>query len=75
MHYYNTMTTCLYCKYLHIHLHIYITVGTIGSSPKIYQKVSYMYDELIQNLYIQSQKSDYMEMKISVHDNHTSDNL
>ena len=34
-----------------------------------------MYDELIQNLYIQSQKSDYMEMEISVHDNHTFDNL
>ena len=52
-----------------------MTVGTIGSSPKIYQKVTDIYDELIKNLYIQSQKSDYMEMKISVDDNHTSENV
>ena len=37
-------------------------------------KVTDIYDELIQNLYIQSQKSDYMEMKISVNDHHTSEN-
>ena len=75
MHYYQKNETCLYCKYLHVHLHLSITVGTIGSSPKIYQKVTDISDELTQNIYIQSQKSDYMEMKISVNDNHTSENV
>ena len=58
-----------------LHEHLSITVCTIGSSPKIYQKVTDIYYELIQNLYIQSQKSDYMEMKISVNDHHTSENV
>ena len=66
---------CLYCKYVHIHVHLSITVCTIGSSPKIYQKVTDISDELIQNLYIQSQKPDYMEMKISVNDHHTPENV
>ena len=41
---------------LHIHVHLSITVCTIGSLPQIYQKVTDISDELTQNLYIQSQK-------------------
>ena len=33
------MRHCLYCKHLHIHLHFSTTVGTIGTSPKIYKKL------------------------------------
>ena len=47
----------------------------IGSSPKMYQKVTHISDELIQNLYIQSQKLNYMEMKMSVNDHHTAENV
>ena len=42
---------------------------------KKYKKVTYIYDEHTQNLYIQSQKSDYMGMKISLNDNQTSENV
>ena len=38
-------------------------------------KVTDISDELIQNLYIQSQKLNDMEMKMSVNDHHTSENL
>ena len=38
------------------HVHLSITVCTIANLPKIYQNVTDISDELIQNLYIQSQK-------------------
>ena len=42
---------------------------------KIYQKVTDISDKLIHYLYIQSQEVNDMEMKMSVKDHHTSENL
>ena len=57
MHYDHKINyTCRYCKYVHIHVHLSITVCTIANLPNIYQKVTDISDEIIQNLYIQSQK-------------------
>ena len=44
------MKHCLYCKYLHLHLHFSTTVGTIPTSPKIYKKVTCVCYELTQKL-------------------------
>ena len=42
---------------------------------KKYQKVTDISDELIQNLYIQLQKRNYMEMNMSVNNHQTSENV
>ena len=44
------------CKYVHIHIHLSITIYTIANLPKIDQQVTDISEELMQNLYIQLQK-------------------
>ena len=56
-------------------MHLSITVYTIANLPKIYQKVTDISDELIQNLYIQLQKRNYMEMNMSVNNHQPSENV
>ena len=56
-----TKLNMVICKYLHIHVHLSITVYTIANLPKIYQKITDISDELIQNLYIQLQKKKLYE--------------
>ena len=41
---------CLYCKYLHLYLHFSKTVGTIGTSPKLYKEITCVYLNLA-NIY------------------------
>ena len=41
---------CLYCKYLHLYLHFSKTVGTIGTSPKLYKEITCVYFKLSQYL-------------------------
>ena len=48
-------------------LHFSITVGTIGTSPKIYKKGTCVYYEISQILWIYPLKSYYMELKIFIH--------
>ena len=48
---------------------------TIGTSQKIFKKLTSIHDELAHNLYIYYRTSDYMEMKISLNDHNTSEYL
>ena len=41
---------CLYCKYLHLSLHFSKTVGTTGTSPKLYKEITCVYFKLSQYL-------------------------
>ena len=56
---------------VHIHLHHAIIIGTIGTSQKIYKKLTSIYYELTHNLYIHYITSDYMQMKISLNDHNS----
>ena len=47
---YKKMKHVLYCKYLHLSLHFSKTVGTIGTSPKLYKEITCVYFKLSQYL-------------------------